>query len=252
MSLKARAPRAFRSPLRALLHARETYLTGPAGRGAGCGLGLGLGFACDSTRFPARAAWAPGRCPPDVLPARGRASDGLDRQRPPAPPALHQPAWAGAIPVAAGRNALAPRHDLLSCRGAPASLGCCQAIARQRLAGIMVRTVTRPYEWSQLDRCDYQPRRIESTIRRPSSLPVWRRTSPKPTRKQGPWHLVLPLHPVPGGCGFVVTLALWPCGLGFRYATGNELRKDGGNSKRSTLRQAGTAEVGSESRNPVS
>lgn len=63
VSLKARAPRAFRSALRAPLHARETLL--PRSLDAPRASASHSVLLCATQQgFPRLPAWAPGRCPP--------------------------------------------------------------------------------------------------------------------------------------------------------------------------------------------
>ena len=63
----------------------------------------------NSTGLPAPAAWGTGATPPSILPVRGRTSGGLGHQRVLAPPALHQPAWAGVLQGTAAGPCPAPR-----------------------------------------------------------------------------------------------------------------------------------------------
>lgn len=90
VSLKARAPRAFRSPLRALLHARETLL--PRSLDAPRASAPHSVLLCATQQgFPRLRLGAPGLCPPAGCRSVGGPLVGWGRQRQPAPPALHRP-----------------------------------------------------------------------------------------------------------------------------------------------------------------
>lgn len=85
----------------------------------------------DLTRFPAPAAWGTGATPPDSLPARGRASEGLGPQRLPAPPASHRPRWG--VARFEGPRAAMPWPHVMPCGPAvapPSSPGLRPATAR--------------------------------------------------------------------------------------------------------------------------
>lgn len=165
---KTWAPRAFRRPLRARLHARVTRSTRNAGRVAGCGLHFvrldQVTRACGLGR---------GASPPGTLPARGRASDGWGHQRLPAPPALHRPRW-GKVRFQGLRAAL-PFAPPSACGQGGSSLSPSgrQATARQRLATFLAPTVARPCELSRLHGRDCRLRRTRSTFCHPSPSPVY-------------------------------------------------------------------------------
>jgi len=121
VSLKAGAPRAFRSALRAPLNARETRSTLPAGRVSGAGYASGLHFVCLDRVSRAYRLGAPGLCPPDVLPARGRASGGWGRQRIPAPPSTQLTGWGRCNFVGYGQLCPCPTPGPSSRHGSSAS-----------------------------------------------------------------------------------------------------------------------------------
>lgn len=122
---KTWAPRAFRRPLCARLHARVTRSTRNAGRVAGCGLHF------DRLDQVTRACGgAPGLRPPACCRSVGRPLDCLDSQRQPAPPTLHRPRWGEVrFKGAAVSYALAPRQADGLAWLPPLSLGDCALIA---------------------------------------------------------------------------------------------------------------------------
>ena len=218
-----RAPHAFRGPLRAPLHARETRSTVCAERTAGLGLACGLppfrldriSRACGSGRrgvaAPAGAgcgAGGCGLCCPCPMP----------------------------LPTVASRRPFVARSPPNDC-----ALGACRIHGTDRPR--TVRVVT-----SEL------PRQPAPMHRRPRSLPspspkLWR-TSPWPAKPQGPLAPDALFHPVPAGCGFSSALALRTCGPG-AFAPRATNSGSAAASTRPPQRQAGRARGGSESRNPV-
>ena len=122
------APHAFRSALRAPLHARETRSTGPAGRGSGSGRAYGRCFARLDQVSRACGLGRRGYAPHCVTAGLGAGCHSATVCDLPAadlrlPPPFSGPLRADALPGAAGSSALVPRHALRPCRGSPTSPG---------------------------------------------------------------------------------------------------------------------------------
>lgn len=200
---KTWAPRAFRRPLRARLHARVTRSTVCAGRAAGQGL---LYARLDQvTRAYGLGA---GASPPGTLPARGRASDGWGHQRLPAPPCpISTSLGRGATPGAIGSVALAPPAAcgqgwlpfIARLQPGDCAPKACRFLGTDCCQTVRVVSAT----WPRLPASAHGMRLLP-----PESVACLWRPSPRPTRLQGPTAPVRSVSRSLPGCGFGSPLAV--------------------------------------------
>lgn len=220
MSRKTGAPHAFRSALRAPLHARETRSTLVAGRAAVSGRAFGRCFArldqvsracrlgAPELRPPLRHRRPGGRLPlgDGLRPAGGCLA---------APPAFRRSAWGGRTSRGQGSSALTPRHALRPCRGSPASPGCHPATTR------LPACVCRGTDCCQTVRnvaatlCrDNRLRRMSCAFRLLSPPPIPGDAHPAQPTCKGLRHSVRPFSRSLTGCGLGCALAVRPFALG--------------------------------------